>query len=74
MGEIHNVKFSDFENLVLGFGFCFSRSKGSHRMYRNPSIPGNLNLQVYKGEAVPYQVKQFLMMIEKYRLKLEDET
>ncbi len=32
-----------------------------------------VNLQAVNGEAKPYQVRQFLKLVERYKLRLEDE-
>jgi hypothetical protein len=31
-----------------------------------------VNLQSYKGEAKAYQIRQFLRLVERYNLHLED--
>ena len=36
-------------------------------------IPELVNLQNVKGQAKPYQMRQFLKLVEKHNLKLEDE-
>ena len=60
-------------NLVEGFGFKLSRTDGSHHIFDGPDIPELVNLQNVKGQAKPYQVRQFLKLVEKHNLKLEDE-
>jgi len=60
-------------SLVEGFGFRLTRVSGSHHIFTHPSIPELVNLQGVKGEAKPYQIRQFLKLIERYNLKLEDE-
>ena len=72
-GHHLNVKFNDFINLVEGFGFELFHQKGSHRAYFHPEIEDGLNLQPRRGEAKDYQIKQFLILIERYKLKLEQE-
>ena len=67
-----NVRFGDFVNLVEGFGFRLSRIRGSHHIFEHPNISELLNLQESKGEVKPYQVKQFLRLVEQYNLELED--
>jgi len=32
-----------------------------------------VNLQDVNGEAKPYQIRQFLRLVERYNLRLEDE-
>jgi predicted RNA binding protein YcfA (HicA-like mRNA interferase family) len=59
--------------LVEGFGFKQSRTEGSHHIFTRSDIPELVNLQNIGGEAKPYQVRQFLKLVEKYNLKLEDD-
>ena len=68
-----NIRFSDMVNLVRGFGFKLSRTEGSHHIFSRPDIPELVNLQNVKGQAKPYQIRQFLKLVEKHNLKLEDE-
>ncbi|MCL2163531.1 MAG: type II toxin-antitoxin system HicA family toxin [Oscillospiraceae bacterium] len=67
-----NVNFSDFIILVEAFGFILTRSDGSHFIYKNNEINEWINLQNKNGEAKPYQIKQFLSLIEKYDLEMEE--
>ena len=59
--------------MVEGFGFRLDRVSGSHHIFVHEAIPELVNLQEVKGEAKPYQIRQFLRLIERYNLKLEDE-
>ena len=59
--------------LVEGFGFNLSRTDGSHHIFSRSDIPEIVNLQDVKGQANPYQMRQFLKLIEKHNLKLEDD-
>jgi predicted RNA binding protein YcfA (HicA-like mRNA interferase family) len=59
--------------MVEGFGFRLVRTSGSHPVFAHPTIPELVNLQEVNGEAKPYQIRQFLRIIEKYNLRLEDE-
>jgi hypothetical protein len=68
-----NVRFSDMIGLVEGFGFRLSRTEGSHHIFTHPDIPELLNLQEVKGQAKPYQMRQFLRLVERYSLKLKEE-
>ena len=68
-----NVQFSELETCADSFGFKLARINGSHRIYIHPNIPELLNLQNVKGKAKPYQIKQFLELIERYDLQLEEE-
>ena len=66
-----NVKFGDFVTLIEAFGFERIHVNGSHRTYNRSDVPDLINIQNDKGKAKPYQVKQFLKIVEKHQLKLE---
>ena len=72
-GALRNVAFGDMISLVEGFGFIRARVTGSHHIFTHPAIQELANFQEVKGEAKPYQIRQFLRLIERYNLKLEDE-
>jgi predicted RNA binding protein YcfA (HicA-like mRNA interferase family) len=67
-----NIKFTDFIKLIEAFGFKLDRVNGSHHIFVHPDILDIINIQNVKGEAKPYQIKQFLKIIELYNLKLEE--
>jgi hypothetical protein len=46
---------------------------GSHHIFVHPKIPDLINLQNVNGKVKPYQVKQFLKVVEKYNLQMEAE-
>ena len=71
-GAVHNVAFADMVDLVEGFGFQLARVSGSHHIFAHPAIPEMVNLQEVGGEAKPYQIRQFLRLVERHNLKLED--
>jgi HicA toxin of bacterial toxin-antitoxin, len=73
-GAFQNVSFSDFRGLVESFGFTLDRVNGSHHIFTHPQIPELVNLQEVRGEAKPYQMRQFLRLVERYNLKMEDEA
>ena len=68
-----NIRFSDMIVLVEGFGFRLSRTEGSHHIFVHPDIPELVNLQEVKGQAKPYQMRQFLKLIERHSLRLEED-
>ena len=68
-----NVRYNDFVILVEAFGFIHTRSDGSHNIFKNDEVAEIINIQNEKGEAKPYQIKQFLAIVEKYSLQMEDE-
>ena len=71
-----NVKFNDFVTVVVAFGFILDRIKGSHHTYKHPNVTeAFLQLQPGKnGEAKPYQIKQFLSLVEEYNLRMDGES
>jgi predicted RNA binding protein YcfA (HicA-like mRNA interferase family) len=71
-GALNNVAFNDLRNLVEGFGFVLARVSGSHHIFTHPDIPELVNLQNVRGEAKPYQIRQFLRLVERHNLSLED--
>jgi predicted RNA binding protein YcfA (HicA-like mRNA interferase family) len=72
-GEVANVAFDDMRKLVEGFGFDLRRVSGSHHVFAHPEIPELINLQAVRGQAKPYQIRQFLRLVERYDLRLESE-
>ena len=71
-GALRNVRFQDMKSQLEGFGFQLVRIEGSHHVFTHPTIQELVNLQEVRGEAKPYQIRQFLRIIERYDLKLED--
>jgi predicted RNA binding protein YcfA (HicA-like mRNA interferase family) len=69
-----NIRFTDMCRLVEAFGFSLSRINGSHHIFAHPNVPELVNLQEVKGQAKPYQIRQFLKLVEEYNLILKDET
>jgi predicted RNA binding protein YcfA (HicA-like mRNA interferase family) len=57
-----------------GFGFRLARVRGSHHIFSHPNIPELINIQEVDGQAKPYQVRQFLKLVEQYNLQLEDDA
>ena len=54
-------------------GVRLVRVSGSHHLFTHPDVSGLVNLQLVSGEAKPYQIRQFLHIVERYNLKLEEE-
>ena len=65
------ISFRDFEGLLKAFGFEHARTAGSHRIYIHPKADRPLSIQPRGNDAKPYQVRQFLNMVEAYGLTLE---
>jgi len=68
-----NISFGEMQTLVTAFGFSLSRINGSHHIYSHPDVDKVINLQSVKGQAKPYQIKQFLCLVETHNLSLEDD-
>ncbi|HEX6095055.1 MAG TPA: type II toxin-antitoxin system HicA family toxin [Thermoanaerobaculia bacterium] len=73
-GHLRNVHFREFAALVERFGFRLARIEGSHHIYQHGSLAEQLNLQEVGGEAKPYQIRQFLRLVERYDLRMKDES
>ena len=58
--------------LLEGFGFRLSRTRGRHHIFEHPDNPNLLNIQDSKGQVKPYQIRQFLQLVEEYQLTLEE--
>ena len=67
-----NVKFNDFIIILEAFNFFQVRTDGSHNIFKNVKVNEIINIQNVKGEAKPYQIKQFFSLVEKYDLKMEE--
>ena len=68
-----NIRFTEATACVKAFGFRLHRVKGSHHIFVHSDVTELINLQNVDGKAKPYQVKQFLSIVEKYNLKIEDK-
>jgi len=73
-GALKNVAFSEMKSLAEGFGFRLDRVTGSHHIFIHAGIPELVNLQEVRGEAKPYQIRQFLKLVERHNLRLEEDT
>ena len=72
-GAVRNIAFRDMCGLAEAVGFELDRVSGSHRIFVHPQVPDLLDLQEVRGEAKPYQVRQFLQLVEKYGLSLDQD-
>ena len=70
-----NIRFGDLITLLIAFGFELDRTRGSHQIYKHPQVIEVLSLQESKnGQAKPYQIEQFLELVEKYDLNMNDDS
>ena len=67
-GNMANVRFADFVSLIQAFGFEAERISGSHHIFRHAVAPLRLNAQPHHGDAKPYQIRQFLRLVERHGL------
>ncbi len=68
-----NIRFGDMVTLIEAFGFRLARVSGSHHILEHADVPEIVNIQNQKGKAKPYQVRQFLELVEHYNLELGEE-
>jgi len=59
--------------LIEGFGFTPLRTKGGHHIFGRPGMEELVNVQDVGGQAKPCQIRQFLRLVERYNIGMEDE-
>lgn len=64
----NNIKYSDFQNLIIDLGFVFERQRGSHVIYYHDGINEFMNIQPDGNKAKAYQVRQLRRIILVYGL------
>jgi len=65
---------SEMVRLVESFGFYSPRVSGSHHIFVHPEVQELVNIQDVDGMAKPYQVRQFLQLVERYNLMMRGES
>jgi len=65
-----SLRFGEMVRLAEAFGFREARQRGSHHIFLHPDVPELVNLQDVNGAAKPYQVRQFLKLVERYNLRV----
>ena len=70
----NNLRFHEFVELIEAFGFQFQRTRGSHHLFAKPGLSSIVNVQEHAGKAKPYQVRQFLELIERYELEFGEAS
>jgi predicted RNA binding protein YcfA (HicA-like mRNA interferase family) len=68
----NNVRFEEARRVIESFGFRLLRTSGSHYIFGRPGMAEQLNLQDVSGKAKPYQINQFLKIVERYNLEIEE--
>jgi predicted RNA binding protein YcfA (HicA-like mRNA interferase family) len=71
-GDVTNVSFDDLVRLVLALGFREVGGRDSHRVFAHPGVAELINLQVERGQAKRYQVRQ-VAGLRRYDLSVEEE-
>jgi predicted RNA binding protein YcfA (HicA-like mRNA interferase family) len=66
------LTFAEFERLLAAFGYERVGQRGSHVSWRHPANGDKRIIQPNGKDAKRYQVDQFLDMVEKLALKLDD--
>ncbi len=64
-----DIRFRDFEQLLVAFGFAFDRQSGSHR---STPLRLRMNIQPEGGKAKLYQIRQLLDLVETNGLRLRE--
>ena len=64
----NNIKYTDFQNIIIDLGFKFRRYNGSHEIYYHFGIKERMNIQKDGNKAKEYQVKQLRNIILKHKL------
>lgn len=60
--------------LLTAFGFEMKQINGSHHIFKHPNVSDLLSIQPDGDSgAKPYQIRQFLKIVEANNLKLKDE-
>lgn len=72
MLDKRGLTFAEFCRLLEAFGYVQVRTSGSHLAFRNAAIGDTRIVQPRGKDAKPYQVEQFLDIIEAYGLTLSD--
>ena len=67
-----NLRFGEFVSVIEAFGFSLARIAGSHYIFEREDVAQSVNVQNKQGKAKAYQVRQFLALVARYNLTLED--
>lgn len=62
------MRFRDFKTALKLFGFTLDRIRGSHHFYKRKDIPQAISIQNFKGMGKPYQIEQFIKLVDEYNL------
>ena len=68
-----SARFDEMVTILNAFGFHLSRVRGSHHMFVHPGLSELVNLQAVGGRAKAYQIRQFLRIVERHNLTMEED-
>ncbi|MDD5261747.1 MAG: type II toxin-antitoxin system HicA family toxin [Methylacidiphilales bacterium] len=79
-GKIHekmlagslNIRFADLCKVAGAFGYRLDRVSGSHHIFEHPQASRPLNFQNDRGQAKPYQIRQFLRDVKEFHLSIDE--
>ena len=64
------MRFRDFRRILEAFGFTLDRINGSHHIFKHSAVSRALSIQPRGDKAKPYQLDQFLDIVEEFGLKI----
>ncbi len=67
-----SMRFRDFQRILAAFGFELDRISGSHHQYRHSLASRPLSIQPKGNMAKPYQIDQFLDIVEEFGLTMDE--
>ena len=67
-----SMRCRDFQRVLEAFGFRLDRVNGSHHQYKHTLASRPLSIQPRGNMAKPYQIEQFLDMVEEFGLTMAD--
>jgi predicted RNA binding protein YcfA (HicA-like mRNA interferase family) len=65
-----NLRFRDVTRLLESLGFRLARVNGSHHIFTHPQVAELVNLQEVQGQCKPYQIRQVIVLVDRYNLKV----
>jgi hypothetical protein len=71
--HVHPEPNAEMRRPVEAFGFQLLQVSGSHHIYARLGLREQINLQDVRGKAKPYQIRQFLKLVERYNLRIEEK-
>lgn len=65
------LSFAEFQRILEAYEFQLRRVRGSHHTYARDGTADQLSIQPNGKDAMPYQLKQFLRILEENGLTLD---